>query len=154
MPPTSFIRMVIADDSSIFRKGLAHSIGMAAQGKILVVGEAENGKQLIEEVDRKRPDIVMTDIRMPLLSGIDASRIIHQRFRIPVIALTMFSEPDMIYEMFEAGAKGYLTKTSNIEEVTEAIEAVHAGEVHYCSSSSFSLVKKIGAGKYNQYKKK
>ena len=65
----------------------------------------------------------------------------------------MFSDADTIYNMFESGAKGYVTKTANINEVAEAINTVYLGEMYYCSSSSSTLIKKIGPSKYNHYKK-
>lgn len=154
MTACTSIRLVIADDCPIYRKGLVSLIDRSAEGKIRVVGQAEDGGQLIKEVEKNKPDVVLTDIRMPVLDGVEASRIINRKFvSTSVIALTMFSDADVIYQMFEAGAKGFLTKTSDLQEVIEAIHTVHGGEMHYCSTSSVSLVKKIGPTRYNQYHK-
>jgi two-component system, NarL family, response regulator NreC len=154
MSANSPIRLVIADDFPIFRKGLVHSINSRADASIQIVGEVDDGEKLIREVEHKKPDIVLTDIRMPNVCGKQASLVINTKFSFTsVIALTMYTEPDTIYQMFETGAKGYLTKTADINEIIEAIKTVHSGEMYYCSSSSVSLIKKIGPGKYNQYKK-
>jgi DNA-binding NarL/FixJ family response regulator len=154
MPLRSFIRLVIADDHSIFRKAIMTFLPQE-NSSIQVVGEAEDGEELIREVESKKPDIVVTDVQMPIMSGSDATRIITKRFSslISVIALTMFADADTIYKMFESGAKGYVTKNAGIAEVADAINTVYLGEMYYCSSSSISLIKKIGPSKYNQYKK-
>ena len=147
------IRLLIADDQPIFRKAIMTFLPQE-NSSIQIVGEAANGEELIKEVERKKPDIVLTDVRMPVINGAEASRIISKRFSlISVIAFTMFSDADTIYRMFESGAKGYVMKTANIDEVSEAINTVYLGEMYYCNSCSTSLIKKIGPGKYNHYKK-
>ena len=153
MPLRSLIRLVIADDHSIFRNALKTFLPQE-NSSIQIVGEATNGEELLREVERKKPDIVLTDVQMPLLSGTDASRIINRKFSlISIIAFTMFSDADTIYNMFESGAKGYVTKTAGIGEVAEAINTVYLGEMYYCNSSSSSLIKRIGPSKFNHYKK-
>lgn len=147
------IRLAIADDHIIFRKGLTTFLPKQ-NALIQIVGEASNGEELIKEVERKKPDIVLTDIQMPIMSGADACRIIKEKFiAVSVIACTMFSDADTIYNMYESGAKGYVTKDANIEEVAEAINTVHLGEMYYSPNSSTNLVKKIGLSKYNHFKK-
>jgi DNA-binding NarL/FixJ family response regulator len=154
MPATSPIRLVIADDSPVFRKGLVHSIHLERHQPIHIIGEACNGENLIKEVEKHQPDIVLTDLRMPLMDGFEASRIINKKYSsTSVIALSFFSDDDSIYKMFETGAKGYVTKTADASEIIEAVKTVHSGDMYYCSSSSISLIKKIGPGKYNHYKK-
>ena len=147
------IRLIIADDSPIFRKGLKHFINVSSSGSISIVGEADNGESLITQVTIKRPDVVLTDIQMPLKCGIEASRTINERFSsISVLALTIASDTGTICKMFETGAKGYLSKTADIDEIIEAIKTVHSGEMYYCSSS-FNVLKKTGFGNFNHYKK-
>jgi len=149
----NLIRLVIADDHSIVRKALMIFLPQH-DSSIHIVGEARNGEELIKEVERKKPDIVLTDIQMPVMNGSDASRIINKRFSlVSVIAITMFSDTDIIFKMFETGAKGYVTKNAEIEEIAEAINTVYLGEMYYSAHSSINLVKKIGSSKYNQYKK-
>lgn len=152
--PYAPIRIVIADDHPIFLDGFIGTINKRAADKIRIVGEANNGEELLSEVRLKKPDIVVTDITMPVMNGLEASRVINQNFiNIGVIALTIHEETELIYEMFETGAKGYLIKNAHYREVIEAIESVHKGEMYYCSTSSTQLIKKIGPSKYNHYKK-
>lgn len=154
MPPSSPIRLVIADDSPVFRKGLIHSLNLEKQHPIHVVGEGYNGESLIKEIERKQPHIALTDLKMPVMDGFEASRIINKKFpSTSVIALSFFSDEESIYQMFEAGAKGYLTKTADVAEILEAVKTVYGGDMYYCSNSSISLIKKIGPGRYNHYKK-
>jgi DNA-binding NarL/FixJ family response regulator len=154
MQGSSPIRLVIADDSPVFRKGLIHSIHLEKQQPIHIVGEGHNGESLINEIEKKQPDIVLTDLKMPLMDGFAASRIINKKFpSTSVIALSFFSDDESIYKMFETGAKGYLTKNAEVGEIIEAVKTVYGGDMYYCSSSSVSLIKKIGPGKYNHYKK-
>lgn len=146
------IRLVIADDHLIFRKALATFLPQK-NSSIQIVGEAGNGEELIREVERKQPDIVLTDIQMPVMTGMEASQIINKRFTATsVIALSMFSDTDAVYHMFESGARGYLTKNANIDEIAGAINAVYLGDTYYCSISAKSLIKKIGPSKYNRHK--
>ncbi|MBO9683386.1 MAG: response regulator transcription factor [Flavisolibacter sp.] len=154
MLANSPIRLVIADDSPVFRKGLVHSLNLEKQHSIHIVGEGHNGESLLKEVERKQPDIALTDLKMPLMDGFEASRIINKNFpSTSVIALSFFSDEESIYQMFETGAKGYLTKNADVAEIIEAVKTVHGGNMYYCSSSSVSLIKKIGPSKYNHYKK-
>lgn len=154
MQATAAIRVVIADDSPVFRNGLIHSINLERYQPIHIVGEATNGEGLIKEVEVKRPDIALTDLRMPLMDGFEASRIINKKFpSTSVIAMTMLNDEESIYQMFETGAKGYLTKDVDVQEIVEAVKTVYSGKMYYCSTSSVSLIKKIGPGKYNHYKK-
>jgi two-component system, NarL family, response regulator NreC len=154
MQSTAAIRVVIADDSPVFRNGLIHSINLERYQQIHIVGEASNGENLIKEVDMQRPDIALTDLRMPLMDGFEASRIISKNFSsTSVIALSMLGDEESIYQMFETGAKGYLTKDVDVQEIIEAIKTVYAGDMYYCSTSSLSLIKKIGPSKYNHYKR-
>lgn len=148
------IRIVIADDFPVFRRGIAQCIDMIKPNIIQIVGEADNGETLVQEVKRHKPDIVLTDIRMPEMNGIEASRIIKQQFpKISVIALTMAAEPHIIYEMFEAGAKGYVFKNANLSEIELAIETVYSGDSYYCNRSSKALIKMIGTSKHNPFNK-
>jgi len=145
------IRLIIADDHAIYRNALKSFIPQK-DASINIVGQAASGEELIKEVQMKKPDIVLTDIQMANMSGCEACDIINKRFPCTsVIALSMYNDPQIIYKMFEKGAKGYLTKNSELDEVVEAINTVYSGELYYCSTSSMSLIKKIGPSRYNQY---
>ena len=105
------IRLVIADDHEIFRDGLA--LMLSKQDTVVLAGQAADGEELLQMVADTQPDIVLTDIKMPRLGGIAASRTLLQRYpKLKIIALSMFDEEDLIVEMLEAGAKGYLLKNA------------------------------------------
>src|SRR5688572_6417453 len=106
------IRLVIADDHEIFRDGLA--LMLSKQQDVVLTGQAENGKELLKLVDDIQPDVVMTDIKMPGMDGIEATKLLIQRYPdLKIIALSMFDEENLIVDMLEAGAKGYLLKNAD-----------------------------------------
>src|SRR5437773_3761112 len=118
------IRVVIADDHEIFREGLEGLI--KKQTDIELAGEAENGKQLIEITTQLLPDVVLTDIKMPVIDGIQATQIISEKLpQVSVIALSMFDDENLIVDMLEAGAKGYLIKNAHKHEIISAIKTVY-----------------------------
>ncbi len=120
------IRLVIADDHEIFRDGLA--LMLSKQDTVVLTGQAADGEELLRLVAEMRPDIVLTDIKMPRLGGIAAAKILVQRFPdLKIIALSMFDEEALIVEMLEAGAKGYLLKNADKKEILEAILTVYEG---------------------------
>lgn len=132
------INIVIADDHEIFLDGLA--LMLSRHPNFKVCGRASNGMQLLEIVDRERPDVVLTDIRMPLVDGIQSTRQILAAYpAIGVIALSMFDEENLIVEMLEAGAKGYLLKNAHKDEIIDAVNTVYQNKVYYCSKTSSLL---------------
>jgi two-component system, NarL family, response regulator NreC len=146
------IRLVIADDHEIYRDGL--KIMLRKQPDIEVIGEASNGKELIELTHKLEPDMIMTDIVMPVMDGIDATRQLTQSFpAVNIIALSMFDQENLIIDMLEAGAKGYLLKNADKMEITEAIKSVFKNIPYYCRSTSVKLARMIGQSKFNPYKK-
>jgi DNA-binding NarL/FixJ family response regulator len=154
MLATPTIRLVVADDHPIYRQGLINMIDKNPSHNIHIIGEACNGEELISEVVRKKPDVVLTDISMPIINGIEAcGTILKKSASTCVIALTMYAEENNITQMFTNGAKGYVIKTADIKEIVCAVEAVHAGEMFYCSTVSSLLIKKIGPAKFTQYQK-
>src|SRR5690348_11549499 len=107
--PHNTINILLADDHEIFRDGFR--IMLKKQNKIVLVGEAENGKELIELTTSLQPDIIITDIKMPKIDGIEATRILANKYpHMGIIALTMFDDNHLIIDMLEAGARGYLIK--------------------------------------------
>jgi DNA-binding NarL/FixJ family response regulator len=145
------IRIVIADDHPIFRDGFR--LLLKDQQEVQLVGEAANGKDLIRIVSREKPDVVVTDIKMPEVEGIAACRHIKKEFpSIQVIALSMFNEDHLIIEMLEAGASGYILKNTNQEELLTAVKAVHEGNTFYSDATSKKLQRLIGKSKFDPYK--
>ena len=123
------ISLVIADDHEIFRDGLV--LLLNKQENMSLVGQATNGRELVQLVADKKPDVVLTDIKMPYMDGIAACRLMLQQDpTLRIIALSMFEEEDLIVEMLEAGAKGYLLKGTMWTELPGAIREVLAGGVY------------------------
>ena len=121
------IRVLVCDDHDLFRKGLR--MVLEAEEDIVVVAEAADGEQAVARVEELAPDVVLMDVRMPRLGGIDATRIIRQLFPTTrIIVLTVSDEEDDLYGAVKAGANGYLLKEVSIEEVADAVRAVYAGQ--------------------------
>jgi DNA-binding NarL/FixJ family response regulator len=122
------ITVLIADDHALFREGL-HML-LALEEDIKVVGEAADGLEALSMVEALQPNILMLDVRMPELSGLDVLPKI--RAKSPgtkVLILSAFVDDDLIVEALQLGAKGYLTKTLNRADLLKAIRATHAGEL-------------------------
>ena len=114
------VKLAIADDHKIFRDG----IKMALSGKenLKMLWEAEDGKDMMHKISIKRPDVLLMDIRMPEIDGINAIQLIRNEYEdIKIIVLTMYDDQQMISKMMEMGANAYLTKTTDPEEIYEAI---------------------------------
>ena len=121
------IRVLIADDAPLFRRGL--SVVLSTEPNIEVVAEAEDGQQAIERAEEFAPDVVLMDVRMPRVNGIDAARTIRDTSpTTKIIMLTVSDEDDDLYEAIKAGANSYLLKEVSVEEVPEAIRAVVQGQ--------------------------
>ena len=123
------VRVVLADDYPLFREGFKSLVSHSAPFKINILAEAANGNELLQAVEYYKPDLVVTDVRMPFMNGIEATRIISQKFKATsVIALSMSADEGRVLGMYEAGAKGYLLKEAEHREVLNAIETVCRGE--------------------------
>jgi len=124
------IRLIIVDDHEIFRAGL--KMALSKLKYIQIVGEAGNGREFLELIKNNRPDIVLMDIQMPLLNGIDASReALKQYPDLKIIALTMFNDESYIQSMMDVGAKGFLIKNINKDTLDKAIQMVNLGGNYY-----------------------
>ncbi len=142
------ISLIIADDHEIFRDGLA--LMLSKQEVVTLVGQAGDGHELLQLVEEKNPDIVLTDIKMPRLDGISAAKILLQRYpKLKIIALSMFEEEDLIVEMLEAGARGYLLKNADKKEIMEAIMTVNEGNIFYCKHTTAHLASLIVKSKFD-----
>jgi DNA-binding NarL/FixJ family response regulator len=121
------IRVVIADDHGVVRDGLAGVIG--AQPDLVVVATAENGAQAVEVCRSSAPDVVLMDLEMPVLDGIEATRIVREeRPEVAVLVLTSFSDARRITAALAVGASGYLLKDTSAEDVVRGIRAAAAGD--------------------------
>src|SRR5438270_3052980 len=121
------IRVLIADDQALFRRGLYVVLG--TEEHIDVVDEAENGEEAVAKAVELAPDVVLMDVRMPRINGIEAARQINMAVpTTKILMLTVSDEEDDLYEAIKAGANGYLLKEISVEEVAEAIRAVVQGQ--------------------------
>ncbi|HUR11063.1 MAG TPA: response regulator transcription factor [Flavitalea sp.] len=155
MKSTTPIQILLADDHEIFRDGF--KVMIKKQPQIRLVGEAGDGKQLIELTHRLKPDVIVTDIKMPGMDGLEATRYLTKLFpNIGIIALSMYDEETQIIDMLEAGAKGYLLKNAHKDEILEAIQTVHKQETYYCNETSTKLAMMIAKSRFStasKYKK-
>lgn len=142
------IRIVIADDHEIFRQGFLTLI--RKEKNLKLIGEAKDGEELINLVTETNPDIAFVDIAMPIMDGIAATRIVSERAPLTkVIALSMFNDDNLLIDMLEAGASGYLLKNTTLKEIVVAIDSVMKDENYFCDDTSAKLIRLI-AGRKNK----
>lgn len=123
------IRLLLVDDQGIVREGLRSLLN--AKPDLEVVGEAENGQQAVEQALTLKPDVILMDVRMPIMDGVAATRTLHEQApALKVLVLTTFDEDDYVARAMQYGAKGYLLKDTPSDELAEAIRAVHKGYTH------------------------
>lgn len=134
------IRVLIVDDQRLMREGLR--IILEGAPDIELVGEAENGLSALQLAESRGPDVILMDIRMPVLDGIAATeRILQQALKKPrILLLTTFDTPELVIEGMRAGASGYLLKDCSAEELCTAIRAVARGQVLLQASSAAQLL--------------
>lgn len=136
---TDKIRVMLADDHAILRSGLRALLN--AEPDIEVVGEAADGQEAVALAERLRPDVVVMDIAMPRLDGLQATRQIAARLpQTRVLALTMHAEEQYLLQVLEAGGAGYVLKRSADNELLEAIRIVRRGEVYLYPSAAKMLL--------------
>lgn len=123
------IRLILVDDHEIVRTGL--KAYFSAQPGFIVVADVPNGAQAIEQIERTNPDLVVMDISMPDMDGLEATRLIKARYpEVQVLALTVHDDKQHLFEMLAAGASGYLTKQAAAEELVAAVRVVANGQVY------------------------
>jgi DNA-binding NarL/FixJ family response regulator len=133
------IRVVVADDHPLFRDGLRTLTSL--EDGLELVGEAENGADAVELARTLRPDVVVMDLHMPDLNGIEATgRIVEALPDVGVLVLTMFEDDDSVFAAMRAGARGYLLKGAGHDEVVRAIEAVARGEAIFGPSIAARVI--------------
>jgi two-component system, NarL family, response regulator LiaR len=136
------IRLLIVDDHAVVREGLKMFLGL--DPGLTVVGEAANGREALEAVARLKPDVVLMDLLMPVMDGVNAIRELRARFPgTEAIALTSVLEDKKVIDAVEAGAMGYLLKDTEAEALVEAIYAASRGEVRLHPEAAKRLVKEV-----------
>lgn len=135
-------KVIIVEDHAIFREGLKRVI--ETMSGVELVGEAENGIQFLELIKKKKTDIVLMDIKMPVMDGIEATEkalIVYPALRI--IILTMFGEEEYLYSLIQKGISGFMLKTARITEIERAIQMVSEGKQYFSPEINGLLVKKL-----------
>jgi DNA-binding NarL/FixJ family response regulator len=146
------INLILADDHEIFRDGVSAMINKVPE--INLVAEAANGEELVKLAKKFKPDVIITDIKMPVMNGIEATKLLKAEMPdIGIIALSMFNEEDLIVDMLEAGANGYLLKNAHRDEIVAAVQDVFKGEPYYCRDTTNKLAHMIANSKFNPNKK-
>ena len=146
MPLTSTIKISIADDHKIFRDGI--KMALSPREDLKMIWEAEDGKDLLHKIAIKEPDLLLMDIRMPEIDGINAIELLRKEYEnLKIIVLSMYDDQQMISKMMEMGANAYLTKTTDPDEIYEAILTCMNEEFYFNQ-----LVNKAVMGKLMQKK--
>tara|TARA_R110002111_G_scaffold108409_9_gene167087 strand:+ start:4548 stop:5117 length:570 start_codon:yes stop_codon:yes gene_type:complete len=140
------IKVVLADDHVVVRSGIKNLL--ENEGDIIVVGEASNGIEALEIVEKLKPDMLIIDIRMPEMNGLDATKELKNiGTTIKILILSMHDDEDYILQSIECGASGYLLKDTSKEEFLKAIKTIHQGGKYFSGDISQVLVNNYLSGK-------
>lgn len=143
------IKVLIVDDQSLIREGLTMMLNL--YNTVSIVGEATNGKEAMEILEREKVDLVLMDIRMPIIDGVEATKIIKERYPyIKVLILTTFNEDEYIFEGLKNGADGYLLKDISSEELVKAIETVYEGNILLQPDVAKKMIESMNHGNITQ----
>jgi DNA-binding NarL/FixJ family response regulator len=136
------INLAIADDHKIFREGLKATLEDCTD--LNLIFEAGNGIELVKQLAVKSPDVVLMDIKMPEMDGMQATAYIHENFsHVKVLALSMYNEDKYILNMMKAGASGYLLKNAEPQEIVDAIFTVYKKGFYFNEHLSITLIKQL-----------
>jgi len=139
------IKVLVTDDHTIVRDGICALLALA--GDIEVIGEASNGREALDKVKELTPDVVLMDIAMPIMGGLEATRRICREFpSTKVLALTQYDDKEYIFPVIEAGARGFIGKIAASSELTSGIRAVHRGESFLSPSVAKVLIEDYQQG--------
>lgn len=136
------IKIAIADDYKIFRDGL--KVGLANDENMEVVLEADNGEELLAAIPMAMPDVILMDLKMPLMDGMEATKEIRKKYsEIKVLVVTMYDDDKFIIHLMENGANGYLLKNADSDEIIKSIYAVHENGYYFNNLVNKALLKKL-----------
>ncbi|NQV03819.1 MAG: response regulator transcription factor [Bacteroidia bacterium] len=136
------IEIFLVDDHQLVRDGIKALL--AGISDIHIIGEANNGTELLETIKSKQPDIILMDISLPDISGIDLTRMLSQSHpEIRVLMLSMYTNEDFVFNAVKAGAKGYLPKNTSRQELLDAIYSIHDGHEFFSDSISKVILKRF-----------
>lgn len=140
------IKIIIADDHPLCLSGFKSMLDIP---EFELVGEASNGEELVQLSRNLKPDIIITDIKMPHMDGIEAAKEISKELPgTGIIAISMMDEYNLIMDMLDAGAKGYLLKSVSAAEIIAAVHSVYKGEIYYCKETTSQMVKILAKNDY------
>ena len=144
------IRIILADDHQLVREGLA--LLLATMPDIKLIAQASNGGELVRLAAVHHPDVVITDLQMPVKSGLEALREIRALGAgIKCLAVSMFENEYRIVEALEAGAIGYINKNAEKEELADAIRSIYEGHPYYCKTTSVRVIQLLARSSFNPY---
>ena len=136
------IKIAIADDYKIFRDGL--KVGLLKDENLEVVLEADNGEDLLAGFEKNLPDVVIMDLKMPIMDGTEATKLIKKKYSsVKVLVVTMYEDDKFIIHLMENGANGYLLKNADPEEINKSIYAVHENGYYFNDLVNKALLKKL-----------
>lgn len=139
---TKKIKIAIADDYKIYRDGL--KVGLATDDNLEVVLEADNGEDLLNGLETAAPDVIIMDLKMPIMDGMEATKEVRKRFNaIKVLIVTMYDDDKFIIHMMENGANGYLLKNAEPDEILKSIYAVVENGYYFNDLVNKALLKKL-----------
>ncbi len=139
---TKIIKLFIADDHQLFIDGIKALL--KGIDHIQIIGEANNGKEVLQKINEVAVDMILMDIGMPYLDGMETAKLISEKHpSIKIIALTMYDDNNRIVKMLKSGVKGYVLKNTSKDELLKAITTVAAGNIFYSSQVEMSLLKKV-----------
>jgi DNA-binding NarL/FixJ family response regulator len=146
---TTPIRILIVDDHSVVRKGLLNLL--EDEPDIKIVGEASDGDEALAMLPATRPDVMLLDITMPRMSGIEVTKEVTRSFpSVRILVFSMHNNPDYILNAVQNGAAGYLLKDTDQEEILKAIRTVHTGELYYPANASSVIIRNLVVQKNTQ----
>ena len=139
------IKIILADDHALVRDGIRRLL--EDESDLQVIGEADNGEAMLDLVRRGNPDLVIVDIRMPRLNGIEAVRALQQAgSKVPCLMLSMHDSEEYVLQSIDAGAYGYLLKDASRDEFLRAVYAIHGGDKYFSGDLSNILVGQLMKG--------
>jgi DNA-binding NarL/FixJ family response regulator len=138
------ISVMIVDDQHLFAESLKYVLQGESQGEIRVIQIAENGSRAVEFVRENQPDVILMDIRMPVMDGVEATKIIHKEFpQVKIMILTTFDDDQLAYEALNCGATGYVLKSIDPPDLVLSVKSVYKGIMFISPSVGYKLVGKM-----------
>lgn len=138
----STIKIAIADDYKIYRDGL--KVGLSADENMEVIFEADNGEELMKGLETNSPDVIIMDLKMPIMDGMEATKEVRKKYpTIKVLVVTMYDDDKFIIHLMENGANGYLLKNTEPEEIRKSIYSVHENGYYFNDIVNKALLKKL-----------